>query len=211
MNDPLYLKRLHKWYQKHFGIHVELRDGNTVKKKAFIDDTGPIAWRQTAFELPVAAAPTATLRVSFLPDNVMIDWIGVSYDSPPAYTLRHVACSEITDMRGRQKNIAPSLLEQDDDHYLITQPAESYHLTFDTGQEPPGKKRTCFLHSRGFYIEWLRREWYDDSMARTENITLQLDENLILRAAEQWLAKKEAFEKQFFDSKIQLAGEGKMQ
>jgi len=210
MADPIYLTQLYKWYQRYFGIYVELWNGDKIEKKVFIDDTGPIAWRQIAFELPVPKNRIAKLRFNFLPDNVMLDWIGISFDSSPEFTIHEAECSKIVDIRGRQKNILPTFLKQNDDQYFITYPAESYHLIFNVGDEPKGMNRTFFLNSRGFYIEWIRHNWLEFAESNEEKLTFQLNEASIIHAAKHWIAKKAEFEKQFFNSKIQLKG-GKAQ
>lgn len=205
-SSPIYLTRLYNWYQKYFGLHVELWNGRVFQEKVFIDDTGPIAWRQVAFELRVPRGQTARLRFSFLPDNVMLDWIGISFDSSPKFAVREVECSEIIDVNGKRDDLLPSLIEQSDDRYLITYPAESYLLKFDVGDEPESMKRTYFLGSRGFYIEWIRQDWLESLSTTKEELGFQLNEASIIKAARCWITKKADFERQFFNSRISAGG-----
>lgn len=204
MHDPLYLLQLYKWYQKYYGIQVELWSDNKIKAKEFIDDSGPLAWRQVAFELPVPDENSAKIRLNFLPDNVMIDWVGISYDSPTAFAQHQVECSEIRDVRREGGELSPAMLQNNDDRYFITQPAESYQLTFPVGEEPAGQKRTYFMHSRGYYIEWIRRDWFEQQRDNENTFVFQMDESSIRQAAQQWIAKKGEFETLFFNSKIQV-------
>jgi hypothetical protein len=75
-----YLYRLSRWYDRNFGLHVKVFDGKAYREKTWFKDPGPIVWHDAAAELPVPEGDTVRLRLEFLPDNIMIDWVGVSFD-----------------------------------------------------------------------------------------------------------------------------------
>ncbi len=200
-NDLMYAWSLHRWYKKHFGMKIQVWNGEEFKTKIRIGDAGPIAWRQVATELSVPKGKTALLRFVFLPDNWMIDWIGVSFDSSFDFKVHEIDCSQIQDISGYRTAIPPSLVKDKDEEYLITYPAETYLLTFEINDMQEQRQRSYFLKSRGFYIEWIRHNWLVSS-PETNKIQFKLDDQTLVETAQLWLKKKEHFEKQFFDSKI---------
>jgi hypothetical protein len=201
-----YAHRLYDWYLKYFGLKIEVREGEKLVARTHLMDTGPIAWHQVAAELPLPEGDVATLRFSFLPDNLMIDWIGISFDVADDFCAYEIECKKVTDAAGKELETIPSLINRQDDRYLITYPAESYYLAFDLGDEPEGIKRTCFLKSEGFYIEWIRHNWLFSLKNSADNVEFELNEATLVRTAELWLAKKPDFENQFFQSKISQQG-----
>ena len=207
MADPIYLSSLYDWYQKYFGIDVQLWDKDGYEQKIHIDDTGPIAWRQVAFELPVPRGQEVRIRFEFLADNVMLDWVGISFDTSPEFTIRELDCQEIIDNNGKRNKIDPSTIKLSDNQYLITSPAESYFINFEVEDERNGMKRTYFLKSRGFYIEWIRHDWLLSSATVEDDVKFELNEATLVRTARHWLARKPHFEKQFFESRISHQGE----
>ncbi|MDZ7362983.1 MAG: hypothetical protein ONB46_20025 [candidate division KSB1 bacterium] len=203
-SDLLYAWRLSNWYKKHFGLRIQLFDGRKFEDVARIGDSGPIAWHQTAVELPVPKSEVAQLRFAFLPDNWAIDWIGVSFDGNDDYRAKTVLCSEMVDRNGTSRNDLLALFEKKDDRYLITYPGDYYLLKFRAAPAPEGQRRTCFVKSRGFYIEWLRREWLTKNPGERQRF--ELNDQAIKQTAQLWLAKKQRFEQEFFASKIAHEG-----
>lgn len=199
-----YAWRLGQWYKKHFGLRIQVFDGKQFDEAVRIGDTGPIAWHQVAAELPAPPGEVALLRFSFLPDNWAIDWIGISFDENEDFRVRQIVCSEIADRAGNSQADLIALIKKKDDRYLVTYPGESYLLKFKVNPEPEGRRRTYFLKSRGFYVEWLRREWLTQNDGEAQRF--ELNDQAIMRTAQLWLAKKPRFEREFFESKIAHEG-----
>jgi len=78
--------------------------------------------------------------------------------------------------------------------------------------EPPaeapstGTERTCFLRSRGFYIEWLRDDWFNDTGRVTAAPPFEPGDEAVIQTARLWLQKKDDMERRFTETKIPLAG-----
>ena len=202
----LYAWRLHRWFRKYFGLHVQLFDGNRFKEVVRIPDTGPIAWKQVASELPLPKTDTALLRFAFLPDNWAIDWIGVSFEGRNDLQAKEVKCVKLIDPHGERKDTLIHLLKEKDEDYLVTYPGESYFMTFNPGPVPEGEKRTYLIKSRGFYIEWIRQDWIASPYGEAERFEFQLNESSVVKAAQLWQSKKSYFEKEFFESRISYQG-----
>ncbi len=201
-SNLFYAWRFSKWYEKHFGLRIQLYDGNKYIDMVRIADTGPIAWHQQAVELPVPTGDVARLRINFLPDNWLIDWIAVSFDENKNYQLASNDCIEITDFRGEPNDNYIEQIREKDDHYQVTYPGESYILKFRPEPVQEGMIRSYFLESRGFYIEWLRQEWLKKNITRANDLKFELNDETIMKTAQLWLKKKHRFEEDFYQLKI---------
>ena len=95
---------------------------------------------------------------------------------------------------------------EDDDRYFITYPGEQYLLSFNLPGFKVESEATYFIRSKGYYIEWLRKEW----LKRPQSDSLQnfeLNDKTILHAAQLWASKRDEFEKKFYDLKVPLLQE----
>ncbi|MFH1861231.1 MAG: hypothetical protein ABH878_00325 [bacterium] len=199
----LYAWRLHRWYKQYFGLRIQIWDGDEFKDWMHLNDTGPIAWRQMAVELPVPTGKVARLRLCFLPDNWALDWIAVSFESSADFVRCEYAPDEIRALRGQAPLQALGQLAQSDGDYLLTYPGDAYRLCFETTPPSSNWRRQCFIKSQGFYIEWIRQDWWQAGAVPAE---FHLNESTILTTARLWAARKEAFEEQFYSSKISVEG-----
>lgn len=201
-----YAWRLHNWFERHFGLRVQLLRGTRVEDVARIPLSGPIAWHQVAVALPAPSGPTVALRLAFLPDNWVVDWVGVSFDHSTDYRVNQVHARTVVDADGNQRDDLLWPLRESDSRYLITHPGDRHLLTFNPGPVPEGRQRTYFLKSRGFYIEWLRQEWLARRPDGEEAVPFELNDDTVVKTARLWLRKKDRFEKEFFESKVPGAG-----
>jgi hypothetical protein len=206
MNNPLKAWKMDRWYRANFGLGIEVWNGHKFVEKARLGDCGPIAWKQVAVEVPLPKGPRARFRFTFLPDNWMVDWIGVSFHSRSDFLTTELSPCEVIDLHGRGENSGCEQLAKKDKNYLITYPGDAWLLNFQTGDPPEGLGRTCFLKSRGYYIEWIRPAWLANTAGKKRFIPG--DENT-QAAARLWLEKKSTLEKEFFDSRISWQGGSK--
>jgi hypothetical protein len=150
------------------------------------------------------------IRLTFLPDNWLIDWVGFSFDGsdglPPAVPLTMARAFRAQGNRPGTSDDAIRSLEEDDGKYVVTYPGEQIDLTFDI----PGQGsqlRTFFIGTKGYYVEWVRPEWVRErpgvpgfDLSRREIIAEQL--------TEAWLSKKNGFEEQFQRNRIPTWNQG---
>ncbi len=201
-SNIFYAWRLNEWYKEHFGLHVQIFNGDEYEEIIRIGDTGPIAWHVEAAEITTVEDSSARIRVSFLPDNCVIDWIGISFENSTDYNIHEMECNRITDNSGNLKNNLIERFDNSDDKYMITYPGESYFLDFDIPPNLDEERSSFFLKSKGFYIEWLRNDWFGDDLTKENNVSFELNDETILKTAKLWLEKKNQFEKKFYESKI---------
>ncbi|MEJ2545789.1 MAG: hypothetical protein P8Y99_17130, partial [Calditrichaceae bacterium] len=198
-----YAWRFYNWYKQHFGLRIQIFDGTEYDNVARISDTGPIVWHQEAVELDVNNGEVAKIRLSFLPDNWAIDWVGISFDTHDNYKCQLHSCNQIRDLNNKNENDLLKLFNEKDDAYLVTYPGQEYILDYKINPAVKGYKYTYFIKSHGFYIEWLRQQWLRQDTTRLEDLTqFELNDQTIIKAAQLWLNKKPTFEKKFYESKI---------
>jgi hypothetical protein len=200
-NNVLEAYSLYRWYKNFAGMEVALVNRGRIEHREKIFDTGPIAWKDVAVHLPLDDdADTVTIRFEFLPDNWAIDYVGFSFDSPTHSPLRYASLEEAKDQSGAPLGERRRLVDEDDDEYLVTYPGESIDFGFVL---PPlsDARRTLFVDSKGFYIEWVRPEWIKQrpDVVQFDPADVPLHRK---RLAELWVEKKDRFERQFFDARI---------
>jgi hypothetical protein len=198
LEDPAYASQFASWFRNHFGIRVEMDDGVAYREVGYIPATGPIAWHEAAVDLPVPPTPTARLRLSFLPDNWMIDWIAVSFETTTDYSVERLRLLSAESLTGGGTSDAVALLSDVDGDRLVTYPGERYALRFAGVAVPPGRDRTYLVASHGYYVEWLRPEW----LAVPHAAPLTFDDALIRTTAQQWLAHRAELEREFFVRRV---------
>jgi hypothetical protein len=200
--DILDAWNLNQWYKTYFGLNIQIWNGKEFETAGWIKDTGPIAWHQVGLKLPAPEDKKVKLRLTFLPDNWMIDWIGVSFEQSDQFIIQEIACQQLLKTGGDSLLLDSSLLHADDSNYLVTYPAESYLISFRVPKINPGFERTYFLKSKGYYIEWIRKEWFNTREADPTYIAFDLNEKTITETAKRWRSKKTEIEQDFFSSKI---------
>lgn len=204
--SPFYAWRIYRWFGRNYGLHVQSWNGERFVPVASLSPTGPIAWHEVAVALPPANGPEARIRLSSLPDNWMVEWVGVGYDALGSSKVRAIAAEAVDDLpvSDAERILAP--LRANDKKYFTTSPGESHTLFFPAEPPDPGTVRTCFLRSGGFYIEWLREDWFKDAATVTEGPAFEPGDEAIQKTAKLWIQKKPNMEKLFLETKIPLAG-----
>lgn len=202
VNENLwYAWRLGGWYKEFSGIELLVKDGEEFVPRGRISDTGPIAWKDVAARITLGKQQdTLRMRLQFLPDNWIIDWVGFDFSDAEPLTPSYASCVGVMDNFGNQRSDVVVGLGTDDEHYAVTYPGEWLDLTFSVPASQD-KNRTFFLQSDGYYVEWVRPEWIG---ARDHVTGFDFSDRQVVmkRLAELWVAKKNTFEQQFFDQKI---------
>ena len=201
-----YAWRLHNWYGKHFGMDIEVMEDGEYKKVGHIWDSGPIAWHEQAVRFSIPAQDTIQIRLSYLADNWVIDKINASFDSDAEMQISEISCTALENPMGIYSPDKRRNLTSDDDKYLVTFPGEHYLATFDLPEAEGNRAHTYFIKSKGYYIEWIRKEWLSKSLNDTF-VEFELNDETIIQTSKLWAMKKASFEKMFYDMKIPLLQE----
>lgn len=135
-------------------IAVEQPDGSWRKIGTY-DEAGPIATDVQIF--PIADATSADamrVRLRMARGSWRVGYVALAHQPVPtaSLTLSPVAVEHhgIVD-RGALRALADSA------RYLTTFPGDQYRIVFTLPEDYDGYD--LFLESRGYYYEWMRREW----------------------------------------------------
>lgn len=188
-----------KWYSERMGMHVAVRDGGTYRTVGRIGDSGPIAFHDVGFLVPVPRgnpSDSVHVRISFVADQWRIDQIQVarSYRRP---AFRTVPASEVVTRDPSQSDSALRDLREADEHYVVTSPGQSFVVRFDVGKGD-GSPRTFLLASQGYYTEWVRGNWIKSASGHPFRTTDQS----IVAALDRWRSERSTLERQFFSTRI---------
>jgi hypothetical protein len=203
---PGYEARFGRWFNKGFGMTVQLLDGGSYRTVAQFAPTGPIAWKQASTGFPAPSADVARLRLSFTPDNWAIDWVGVSFVSTDAVQRRIVKPDAIAALRGNGYSLDPGLVAGEDSRYLVTYPGDLYKVSFALPPAVEGMQRSYFLASRGYYIEWMRMDWIAESERYGPSLPLDFNDSLLQRTARIWLQRRDDMQDRFYNTRLPLDG-----
>ncbi len=196
-----YAYNFDKWYRSHFGIHIKVFEDGEYSEVYRLGDTGPIIWHESAVKIPLPEGKKLKLRLEFLPDNFMIDQIGLSFDLCENYDLKEINMCSMLNTK-QKTNISTKLMNEDDDEYFITYPGENYEIYYDVSDIPKDKTRSFFIASDGYYIEWIRKDWIDYGAGIEPDKVFRFGDEAIKQTAVLWKQKRSTFEKHFHESKI---------
>jgi hypothetical protein len=194
--------KFYRWYTSHFGLKIDHEQDGDFYEMTRVRDTGPTAWSNLGFSIPVNKAGRNLLRLRFIPDNWEIDWVGISFEG-----TKHAKTSvaDLASVRQLNQNVTREVqnkLVKSDQQYLTTYPGEAYELDFSVKKVRPGMQRSYFILSEGFYTEWLRTDWLNPALGERYQEPLILDDNLVRNLYRSWVAQKEDFECAFFESRL---------
>jgi hypothetical protein len=194
--------RFSRWYTRHFGLRVQTLTRGRFKDAATIVNVGPIVWRDVAVEVEAPAAGIGKLRLLSVPGNWSVDWVGVSFDSPGDMSVVELKPVDLQRTDGTPATQDLSALFARDKQYLVTLPGDEYYVRFNVPPVPQGKSRSYFLHSRGYYIEWVRQSWIAQERSADPAPKFAMGTPALRRTAREWLERREVYEKEFFSSRF---------
>ncbi|MHB1298529.1 MAG: hypothetical protein ACYC0B_08385 [Gemmatimonadaceae bacterium] len=195
---------LARWYSRTMGMHASVGDA-----AVHMGDVGPIAFRDVTLVLPRPApdATRARIRLRFVADNWRIDEVRVAGTiTRPDYAplpVDSIIVQGTADGDG-PLNDAPAVaaVAQADEDYLETRPGQRMSVVFRgdaRANRITGGQTTYLLAWQGWYREWIRGAWLASPM-RTEPFVP--GDAAVLTALRRWTDQKEAFERQFYASRI---------
>ena len=189
--------KLGLWYRNRMGMRISVWDGGRFRQVARVGDQGPIAWKDVAVTLPVPEGDRLRVRLSFVVDNWHIDWLAISPEvhraDVRAVPLARVEVPEVGTLGGALENLASP-----DKTYVVTRPGAALHVGFDVGAVPEGHTRTFLMAAQGYYIEWMRRDWLNE----TSREPFQPSDASLIKAIRLWEAKRDTFQQHFESSRI---------
>jgi hypothetical protein len=139
-------------------VLIEGSDGRWSRAGELFE-TGPLATDVHLVPLPPAGPGPQRVRLRLARGNWRLDWVGLAALGPRLEPERLVARSivGVTDDR-RKVTVRPG-------ETIVALPGDAYTFDFELPEQP--ERYELFLSSRGYYLEWIRKEWLaDESRAR---------------------------------------------
>ena len=188
-----------QWYRKNFGLRVAVFDGKRYRDIERHPTYGPVAWREAASVVPILEKDSVRIRLSFTADEWRIDWVGLA----PNVTRPRPRTIGVTTARADNDSLSATTrrsIRAADDRYVVTQPGDRFHVSFDVGPTPAGMTRTFLLASQGYYIEWVRGSWL--KRGGTDTSTFKPSVATLERALRLWESQRDSIDQRFYSTRI---------
>lgn len=142
-------------------IDIAVRTHRGWRRAGAFSETGPIAKELQLVRLPSGLPPgDIKIRITMTRGNWKLDYVALAELDAPV-TPRYLVPNRV-DYLDRP---APAALKRlrDPRVHLMTYPKDRYGIHFTLPGDPAGFE--LFLESRGFYYEWMRKEWLGEESA----------------------------------------------
>lgn len=203
-NDADYAADFKMIYNNFSGIDIQSKENNTWQKFGSLKDAGPITWRYAAIEMPVNEDSSLNIRLKFISDNMMIDYIAIDTSSTfnDKIKMDFPISLEVKNESNTIKNEVYGFIKKDDKKYLITNPGDSYTLKYEFPKRSD-TEQTLVIFSSGYYNEWIRGEWVRENR-NDYKFNLYDIQGTLSYLADSWILNKDIIEKEFFNKRIPL-------
>jgi len=139
------------------GVEILVRDSSGSWVVAGdVRETGPLATDVRIVPLPPHSDPTR-VRLRMAQGAWRVDWVGLTGIIDSAKSIRLHPTRVI---RGGEPDPSALTALNDPSRTLVTLPGDAYTLEYDVPPYPnPAARYDVFLDARGYYLEWMRKEW----------------------------------------------------
>jgi hypothetical protein len=165
-------------------------------------ETGPIAHNLQVVPLPAACAGQRQTRVRLrmAKGYWRLDYAGLA---PLHGEVQPVALppAQVT-KQGVPDALALAELRTDDRQYLASLPGDAYRLYYRLPKA--GQDYELFVYSKGYYLEWIRKDWLREKNLPKLRAMLQNDPATWRELAREFKQAEPQMEAIFWDSKIVL-------
>ena len=205
LNEFIKAYRFYRWYNKYFGMSIEILENGRYQEIHKFGDLGPISWSERAISIPINKGGKISLRLKFMPDNWQIDWLGIALNGRIDADEREHRVTIIPNVQSVSSTVDSYTMDEDDDIFFIQYPGHATNFQIRVDDPLPGLERSWFIRSKGYYTEWLREKWLSPLGGEEFSIPIKLNEELIKDLARTWILKKDDFEKTFFEMMIPVS------
>lgn len=201
--DKVYAMQFKTVYDMFSGINMEVYRNNGWIDLGKFEDAGPINWKYSVAEIPVNQDGLVRLKLSFIPDNIMIDYLAFdTTENKNNFTVEKLTPISIKDHNNSERINLYEFISTDDSTYLVTNPGDNYLLKYCINTSADSSI-TLFIESKGYYNEWIRGNWIRENNV---NYTFNLFDiqGTLNNLVDSWLENKDIFEEEFFNTRIPL-------
>jgi hypothetical protein len=161
-----------------------------------VGETGPLAPNTHVVIVPEGAARPLRVRLELARGCWRLDQTALVQLQGPA-AARRLAPVEVRRDGDADPNALARLLDQD--QTLVTFPGDRYTLVFDLPADAADLE--LFVESRGYYLEWMRREWAADQDPARAARMLVTPAVMLRELAQAFKERESAMEAQFWGSR----------
>ncbi|MFK7926614.1 MAG: hypothetical protein AB8H79_00380 [Myxococcota bacterium] len=181
-------------------LHVQAQTPDGWVDIGTFREVGPIAREVEVFALPDNAVEPVQVRLSGAAGSWRIDHIGrVSLDRPVRPVVLPI--SAVQDADGEPQT---QVLERflDPERFVVNNPGTRYDLVFDVPKTEQGWE--LFVRSQGYYTEWMREPWMQDSNPMALARLIRHPERSLRDLAAPYKALEPDAERLFWASRVEL-------
>jgi hypothetical protein len=152
--SPAARNRLLDWMASDelFALKVEVEEADGWQPRALLPVSGPFTSDERVVELDVSRAAGGNLRIRLRPPAGFwaFNSFAIDYGADAPLSVTRVPLATARDEYGA--DLLPALAAADDRYYRMDTIGERAWVTFPAPPLQPGKDRTVFLHTRGYYL-----------------------------------------------------------
>lgn len=161
-----------------------------------VGETGPLAADTKVVPLPRPDGRRVRIRLQLTRGLWRIDYVALTRLGDPVEPIR---LSPIrVERRGRHDTAARHALV-DTTKSLVTLPGDAYDLYYQLPAQP--EQYELFLESRGYYLEWMRREWLAEENLQAAAQMLFDPAGALRRLAPEFKRQEHEMERRFWESR----------
>jgi hypothetical protein len=173
---------------------ILVRRGADYVPVAYLNDAGPLAWRDVAVMIPVLERDSVVVRLTFPLDVTRIDRIALGTRARRTAGVP-IPVHRVLDRAGREIPGAVQGLAQADTAYAVAEPGQAYRVEFAVPRWD--RPRTFFLAATGYYIEWARPSWF-----HAERHAYAPTAERLVTAMRRWQRAGAAYEERFYAQRV---------
>ena len=156
--NPAGLQAIHAWGEREgtYRLPIEVEEPTGWMVRGALPNGGPLLAEDRAIPLDISHTRGTQLRIRLRPPvgYWAFNSFTAAYGSGQAVNVNRVAATSARTSGGR--DILPDLAAADDRYYPMPDTTDEAEVTFRAPARKPGRDRTIFLHSRGWYQLHLR-------------------------------------------------------
>lgn len=168
---PEEVKALFDWdlHEELYALKIYVEEPTGWKVRGILPGTGPFISKQRVIPLDLSQVRGNQVRIRLRPPAGFwaLNSFALDYSPDTAVHLTTLLPSRAQDVRKR--NLLPELIAGDKLYYAMPTNDDKAEIDFNVPPEVPGRGRTIFLHSRGYYRLHLKAVGEPD-LARLEKI-----------------------------------------
>ena len=178
--DQLLHEQIHQLGNLVGGIKVYLKsEDGSLQFVQEMSESGPLATDSHFILLPDMHGEDVTIVLDMVRGAWRLDWSALAVIDREVTPMR-IQPSAV--LHGEKRDDASRDLLRDPHQPLVTYPGDEYTLVYHL---PDDEQYELFLESRGYYLEWMREEWYkEENPARAALLFSSPEEALKIMAPE---------------------------